>query len=76
MQVVEVAETVVVHPDDQEKLGGWALAKGLELQTDSELRLGVRIVGRGGAKVENTLPERLRRAWSTLGPGVTKLLWE
>ena len=76
MQVVEVAETVVVHPDDKEKLGSWALAKGLELQTDPELRLGVRIVGRRGTKVENTLPERLHRAWSKLAPGVTKLLWE
>ena len=75
-QVVEVAETVVVHPDDKEKLGSWALAQGLELQTDSELRLGVRIVSRRGTKVENTLPERLHRAWSKLAPGVTKLLWE
>jgi V/A-type H+/Na+-transporting ATPase subunit E len=76
LQVVELAETVVVHPDDREKLGAWALAKGLELQTDSELRLGVRIVSRRGAKVENTLPERLHRAWSRLAPGVTKVLWE
>jgi V/A-type H+/Na+-transporting ATPase subunit E len=76
MRGVEVAETVVVHPDDKPKLGSWALAKGLELQTDSELRLGVRIVNRRGTKVENTLPERLHRAWSKLAPGVTKLLWE
>lgn len=76
MGAAAAAETVVVHPHDQEKLSGWARQKGLELQTDPQLRLGVRIVSRGGTTVENTLPERLKRAWNTLGTEVTKLLWE
>ena len=70
------AEAVVVHPHDKENLVDWAQQKGLDLQTDPELRLGVRIVSRSGATVENTLPERLRRVWNTLGPGLTRLLWE
>jgi V/A-type H+/Na+-transporting ATPase subunit E len=74
--VTEGAEAVVVHPHDQEKLHDWAMHRGLELQTDPELRLGVRIVSRSGKNVENTLPERLHRAWSALLPEVTKLLWE
>lgn len=76
INVAAAAETVVVHPHDQEKLSAWARQKGLDLQTDPELRLGIRIVSRGGTTVENTLPERLRRVWNTLGPGLTRLLWE
>jgi V/A-type H+-transporting ATPase subunit E len=76
MGVAETAETLVVHPQDKEKLGDWALHRVLALQTDPELRLGVRIVSRSGKNVENTLPERLHRAWGTLAPEVTKLLWE
>jgi V/A-type H+-transporting ATPase subunit E len=76
MGVTEGAEAVVVHPHDREKLGDWAMHRGLALQTDPELRLGVRIVNRSGKKVENTLPERLHRVWGTLAPQVTKLLWE
>jgi V/A-type H+-transporting ATPase subunit E len=74
--VAEGAEAVVVHPHDREKLDEWALHRGLDLQTDPELRLGVRIVSGSGKKVENTLPERLQRAWGALVPEVTKLLWE
>ena len=70
------AAAVVVHPHDQEKLSDWARRQGLDLRKDPELHLGVRIVSRDGANIENTLPERLRRVWNTLGPGVTKLLWE
>jgi V/A-type H+-transporting ATPase subunit E len=76
MGVAEAPEALVVHPHDKEKLGDWARQKGLELQTDPELRLGIRIVSRNGKKVENTLPERLRRVWGTLAPEVTKLLWD
>jgi V/A-type H+-transporting ATPase subunit E len=76
MQVAEEAETVIVHPNDREKLNAWAIHRGLELQTAPDLRLGVRIVSRSGKKVENTLPERLQRAWGTLAPEVSKLLWE
>jgi len=76
MSVAAAAETVVVNPHDKEKLGDWALHRGLALQTDPELRLGVRIVSQSGKKVENTLPERLHRVWGTLASEVTKLLWE
>jgi V/A-type H+-transporting ATPase subunit E len=74
--IVEGAQAVVVHPHDKEQLVDWARQMGLELQTDPEVRLGVRIVGRRGNKVENTLPERLHRAWGALVPKVSKLLWE
>ena len=76
MQVAEKAAAVVVNPDDQDKLKDWARQQGLELQADPNLHLGVRLVGQRGNATENTLPERLRRAWGTLGPEVTKILWE
>jgi V/A-type H+-transporting ATPase subunit E len=76
MGIAETAVAVTVHPDDQEKLSDWAQYQGLELKTDPELRLGVRIVSPRGATVENTLPERLRRAWGTLAPEVSGILWE
>jgi V/A-type H+-transporting ATPase subunit E len=76
LKVTESAEAVVVHPDDGEKLADWAKQEELDLQTDPELRLGVRIISRSGRTVENTLPERLHRAWDTLATEVTKLLWE
>lgn len=74
--VAEAAQAVVVHPDDQEKLREWAQKRGLELRTDPGLRLGVRIVSLSGTRVENTLPERLHRAWNRLVPKAAKLLWE
>jgi V/A-type H+/Na+-transporting ATPase subunit E len=70
------AEAVVVHPGQEENLRDWAEQQGLELRTDRGLRLGVRIVEPGGEAVENTLPERLRRAWPRLGPEVIIILWE
>jgi V/A-type H+-transporting ATPase subunit E len=76
MHVTSGAAALVVNPDDQDKVKDWARQQGLELQTDPQLHLGVRIVSQKGAAVENTLPERLRRAWGTLGPEVTKILWE
>jgi V/A-type H+/Na+-transporting ATPase subunit E len=76
LRVAATARAVVVHPQDQEKLSDWAQQQGLEAQTDPLLRLGVRIVSDGGTTVENTLPERLQRAWNILGPRVTGLLWE
>jgi V/A-type H+/Na+-transporting ATPase subunit E len=75
-RVAPGAAALVVNPDDQDKVKDWAREQGLELQTDPHLRLGVRIVGQSGASVENTLPERLHRAWGTLGPEVAKILWE
>ncbi len=76
MKVVEGAEAVVVSPEDREKLSDWASQRKLKLQMDPGLRLGVRIVDRSGRIVENTLPERLHRAWDTLTADITKLLWE
>jgi len=69
-------EAVVVHPNDKAKLRTWASRKGLDLRTDPGLHLGVRIVAHGGQRsVENSLPERLKRAWETLAPGVAQRLW-
>jgi V/A-type H+-transporting ATPase subunit E len=77
VKAVGAPEAVVVHPKDQARLRAWAMQKGLELRTDPVLRLGVRIVARGGQRsVENSLPERLQRAWETLAPGVARRLWE
>jgi len=76
VKVLEAPEAVVVHPNDKAKLSAWALQKGLDLRTDAGLRLGVRIVARGGQRsVENSLPERLKRGWETLAPGVAERLW-
>jgi V/A-type H+-transporting ATPase subunit E len=66
----------VVHPKNEDKLSAWAGQHGLELRTDPELRLGVRIISKNGTMVENTLLERLQRAWGTLAPQVTRMLWE
>lgn len=73
---VEAAESVAVHPEDQEKLSAWAKKKGLELKTDPVLKLGVRVTTRDGRQtVENSLPERLQRGWETLMSGVAQRLW-
>ena len=76
LNVAGEAKALVVNPDDQDKVKDWAREQGLELQSEPQLHLGVRIVSQRRAAVENTLPERLRRAWGTLGPEVTKILWE
>jgi len=76
LEAAETAENLVVPPDDEEKLMAWAQHQGLEVKTDSSLRLGVQIECRGGKRVENTLPERLNRAWDTLATEVSKLLWK
>jgi V/A-type H+-transporting ATPase subunit E len=77
MNAVEAAEAVVVHPNDKTRLRGWAMGKGFELKTDPRLRLGVRIMASGGKRsVENSLPERLLRAWDRLSPRVARMLWE
>ncbi len=76
LKAVEEAEALIVHPDDRDRVGPWAMQKGLELRTDPGLRLGVRIVTRGGQRsVENSLPVRLQRAWETLASGVAQRLW-
>jgi V/A-type H+-transporting ATPase subunit E len=69
-------EVVVVHPEDEQKIRTWAERRGLELLTDPDLRIGVRIVNRHDRRsVENTLRERLERAWNALASDVAKQLW-
>ncbi len=76
MEAVESPEAVVVHPDDKAKLNAWAIQKKLDLRTDPGLHLGVRIVTHGGQRsVENSLPERLKRAWESVASGVAQRLW-
>ena len=75
-QAVEAPEAVVVHPNDKVKLRTWAIQKGLELRTDPGVQLGVRIVVQGGQRsMENSLPERLKRAWERVASGVAQRLW-
>ncbi len=76
MKAVEAAEALVVHPNDKVTLDAWAKERGFELWTDPGLHLGVRIVGHGGQRsVENSLQERLQRAWETLASAVAQRLW-
>ncbi len=77
IKAVDAPEAVVVHPDDKAKLDGWAKRKGLDLRTDPGIRLGVRMIASGGRRsVENSLPERLQRAWDTLASGMAQRLWK
>jgi V/A-type H+-transporting ATPase subunit E len=76
LKAVEGAKWAVVHPEDKETMREWAAQKGLQLLTDPGLRLGVKIVDTSGERsVENSLPERLDRAWNTLASEVAKKLW-
>jgi V/A-type H+-transporting ATPase subunit E len=75
-KAVGAPEAVVVHPDGEAKLHAWAVQKRLDLRTDPGLHLGVRIVAHGGQRsVENSLPERLKRAWESISSGVAQRLW-
>jgi len=77
VKAMETVEAVTVHPDDEGRLRAWAEAKGIELLTDPDLHLGVRVLAEGGKRwVENSLPQRLDRAWDTLAARVAQLLWE
>jgi V/A-type H+-transporting ATPase subunit E len=76
LNAVEGGEVLIVHPEDEEKISNWAKQRGLELLTDPELRIGVRIVIRHGKRsVENSLGERLERAWNVLASDVARQLW-
>ncbi len=76
-KAAEPAEALVVHPNDEGRMSGWAKQKGLQLRTDPGIRLGVRIVVLGGQRsVENSLPQRFERAWETLASGVAQRLWK
>jgi len=76
LKAVEGGTIVFVHPDDEEKIHYWAEEKGLALRTDPGLRMGVRIANRDSKRsVENSLPERLERAWNVLASDVAEQLW-
>jgi V/A-type H+-transporting ATPase subunit E len=70
------AEAVVVNPADAARIKGWAEGKGLAVETEETVRLGVVAVARGGkTRVANTLPDRLERAWEVLSAKVSQVLW-
>ncbi|MDT7920671.1 MAG: V-type ATP synthase subunit E [Meiothermus sp.] len=70
------AESVVVNPAHASLLNEWAQSKGLQLKTDPSIRDGVRLVAVGGrAFVQNTLSERLERAWDALSAKAAKAIW-
>ena len=67
---------VAVAPEDAGHLEAWAKERGLELKTDPQIQLGVRVYSAsGGTYVENTLPGRLERGWEELAARVAKVLW-
>lgn len=70
------AEALVVAPGDETHLKAWAQQNNLELRTDPNLNLGVRLVGIGSkAQVQNSLPERLERAWDALSARAAQAIW-
>lgn len=74
---VDAAEAVAVNPNDPGFIYRWAAQKRIEIRTDPELRLGVRLVSRSSNRsVENSLAERLDRSWDTLAARVAQILWE
>jgi V/A-type H+-transporting ATPase subunit E len=77
LEAVDAAEAVTVNPNEPGLIYGWAAQKRIEIRTDPELRLGVRLVSRSSKRsVENSLPERLDRSWDTLSARVAQILWE
>ncbi|MEN2982433.1 MAG: V-type ATP synthase subunit E [Thermus sp.] len=69
-------EALVSHPENLPHLEPLARERGLELRPDPALRLGVRVLGKGGkAQVENALESRLERAWDALSSQVAQALW-
>jgi len=70
------AESAVVNPAHAALLSEWAQRHGLQLKTDPSIRDGVRLVAVGGrAFVQNTLSERLERAWDALSAKAAKAIW-
>lgn len=74
VQALPDAEKVVVAPEDLPHLEAWAKEKGLGLEADPGLRLGVRVLA-GKNQVENALLERLDRAWDGVSARLAKALW-
>ncbi len=76
LQAIGKAESVLVNPAHAALLSGWAQSKGVQLKTDAAIQGGVRLVAEGGrAFVQNTLSERLERAWDALSAKAAKALW-
>ena len=74
---VGTAEAVVVNPNDTAIISDWAKQKRIEVRTDPELYLGVRLVSRNSkTSAENSLPERLDRSWDLLSARVAQILWK
>ena len=74
---VAAAEAVVVNPKEKVILKHWAVQRRIEIRTDPKLSHGVRLVSRRSRRsVENSLAERLNRAWDLLSARVAQILWE
>lgn len=70
------AEAAVVNPAHASLLQGWAQSKGLKLVSDAAVNYGVRLVAEGGKSyVQNSLTERLERAWDSLSAKAAKAIW-
>jgi V/A-type H+-transporting ATPase subunit E len=77
IKAVDAAEAVVVNPNDTAIISDWAMQKRIEVRTDPELRLGVRLVSHSSKySAENSLPERLDRSWDMLSARVAQILWK
>jgi V/A-type H+-transporting ATPase subunit E len=70
------AEAIVVNPGDAAHLKSWAEGQGLKLLTDASVSQGVRLIAEGGkSMVQNSLSERLERAWEMLSAKAAKAIW-
>ena len=66
-----------MNPNDSAIISDWAKQKRIEVRTDPELYLGVRLVSHNSkTSAENSLPERLDRSWDLLSARVAKILWK
>ncbi|MEJ2164556.1 MAG: V-type ATP synthase subunit E [Deltaproteobacteria bacterium] len=76
IEALDAAEVVVVNPNDTGIISDWAMQRRIEIQTDPELHLGVRLVSPSSRRsAENSLAERLDRIWDMLSARVAQILW-
>lgn len=76
LEALPGAKALVANPEDLPHLEALAKERGVELQAEPTLRLGVRAVGaEGKTQVENSLLARLDRAWDALSSKVAQALW-
>ena len=76
LEALPGAKALVANPEDLPHLEALAKERGVELQAEPALRLGVRAVGaEGKTQVENSLLARLDRAWDALSSKVAQALW-